>query len=152
MYGSCFYNTVHSFLPILNKIQCSCFCRVVAFISASILQSLSKMDISVSSCSPVLFQSNLVLSVGMNILFPKYEMTAESAALVGQSKLQTAPGSFTVITRTTYAGPETGQEHQKKNGNLITQEQPAVMLPCEQQTQLGCKLQSYSLSCFTSGC
>lgn len=60
-----------------------------------------KMDISVCSCSPVLFQSNLLMSVGMNILFPKYEMTAESAVLVRQSKLQTASGTFTVITRTT---------------------------------------------------
>lgn len=60
----------------------------------------------------------------MNILFPKCEMTVESAALVGQSKLQTASGPFTVIT--TYAGSQTGQEHQKKNSNLMTSRHAAL--------------------------
>lgn len=46
-------------------------------------------------------------------------MTAERAALVGQSK--DSSRRFYSDYRTTLAGPETGQEHQKEKGNLITQ-------------------------------
>lgn len=60
-------------------------------------------------------------------------MTAESAALVGQSK--NSSRMFNSDYRKTLAGPDTVQEHERDKSNLITQKHTAVTPLSAQQTQ-----------------